>query len=168
MVRPHNEYILKNHPDWFAQDEPQFSEIEANVPIELCRQPDRLAIVEHFRKSYQLKGEVTDFQVEDTEFNIVFQHTISGAHVFVDSQTGGARIEKETREFTGVMATIHTGEHTGTFGKRIIDVSAVLLIISALSGIILWTSLSIRRRTGLIWLASGALLIVIILIRLVG
>ncbi len=160
--------LMMNHPDWFAQDEPQFSEIEANVPIELCRQPDRLAIVEHFRKSYQLKGEVTDFQVEDTEFNIVFQHTISGAHVFVDPQTGEARIEKEAREFTGVMATIHTGEHTGTFGKRIIDVSAVLLIISALSGIILWTSLSIRRRTGLIWLASGALLIVIILIRLVG
>ncbi len=160
--------LMMNHPDWFAQDEPQFSEIEASVPIEICRQPDRLAVVEHFRKSYQLKGEVTDFQVEDTGFNIVFQHTVSGAHVFVDSQTGEARIEKEAREFTGVMATIHTGEHTGTFGKRVIDVAAVLLIISALSGIILWTSLSIRRRTGLIWLASGALLIVIILVRLVG
>lgn len=160
--------LMMNHPDWFGQDEPQFSEIEAKVPIELCRQPDRLAIVEHFRKSYQLKGEVTDFQVEDTEFHIVFQHTVSGAQVFVDAQTGEARIEKEAREFAGIMATIHTGEHTGYFGKRVIDVAAVLLIISALSGIILWTSLSIRRRTGLIWLASGALLIVIILVRLVG
>jgi hypothetical protein len=86
----------------------------------------------------------------------------------VDSQSGEARIEKEAREFTGVMATIHTGEHTGYFGRRVIDVSAVLLILSSLSGIILWTSLSIRRRTGLIWLASGALLILVILVRLVG
>ena len=38
----------------------------------------------------------------------------------------------------------------------------------AISYQFLWTSLSIRRRTGLIWLASGALLILIILVRLVG
>ena len=154
--------FIMNHPDWFALDSVGIRSVEAELPVPLCRSKDRLAIVEYLRDTYDLRGGVQDCDVSDETYGVTFRRAGERTDVTIDALTGKAQIELESKGVPAVLAAIHTGEHTGRFGKRTGDLAAVFLALTSISGIVLWATISMRRQTGIIWLSVSAVLVLAI------
>ena len=155
--------FMMNHADWFGFGELSTRTSETSLPIEPCRSGDRLAIVEALRNDHALRGQVQQCDVSEKEITVSFASAGQSADIVIDRATGTARITVESKGLTATLAAIHSGDHTGAVGKRIIDIAALFLIVTSLSGLALWTSLQARRGTGLIWLATGTIFLLVAL-----
>lgn len=100
--------------------------------------------------------------MSDETYRVTFRRAGERTDVAIDALTGKAQIELESKGFPAVLAAIHTREHTGRFGKRVVDLAAVFLALTSISGIVLWSTMSIRRQTGIIWLSVSAILVLAI------
>ncbi|MBK7594485.1 MAG: PepSY-associated TM helix domain-containing protein [Gemmatimonadetes bacterium] len=65
------------------------------------------------------------------------------------------KITTENRPFLIRMDDLHRGKDSGTAWSWLIDLSAILLLLGALTGITLWIALPKRRTLGLIALGLG-------------
>lgn len=158
--------FMMNHPEWFGMNEVSIRTMDAQLPVELCQSKDRLGIVEYLRSEIRLRGLVQECDLTGEEYRIAFRSAGERADVSIDAATGKARIDLESHGMAAIMGAIHAGEHTGQLGKRVVDVAAIFLVLTALTGIVLWASLSIRRETGILWLAASAILILVVLLKL--
>ena len=68
--------------------------------------------------------------------------------VTIDRHTGRAEVEKETRGLFGRLGDLHKGFDTGKVWYWTIDLAALLIVISSLTGIVTLLALRARRRTG--------------------
>jgi uncharacterized protein len=82
--------------------------------------------------------------------------------VTVNRADGSAEVEKESRGFLGRLGDLHKGLDTGKVWYWTIDVAAMLIVISSLTGIITLLALRARRRTGFAVGALGVLTVLAI------
>jgi uncharacterized protein len=158
--------FIMNHPEWFGLGELRTETRIAQTPVELCAGGDRLAIAEYLRANHGLKGLVQACDLATNRITVSFARAGRRAEVVIDPATGETRIDLETKGMAAILAAIHSGEHTGRFGRRLIDAAALFLILTALTGIALWGTLAIRRETGLIWLLASLALALILGLKL--
>ena len=154
--------LMMNHPDWFNLDDVSTQTVEGKMPIDLCKTKDKLAIVEFLRTTYNLKGAVVDCSVDGPSYVVSFRRAGEQADATIDPSTGSISMDIESNTIASKLSAIHTGDQTGRFGRRVIDVTAVFLIVTAASGLLLWTTIPMRRQTGLISIAVGGLLVLFI------
>lgn len=158
--------FMMNHPDWFGFGELHTEQREATLPVELCAQGDRLAIAEHLRREQDFRGLVQACEIEKKEIQVSFARAGRRAEVVIERATGKANITVETKGLAAKLSAVHAGEHTGQFGRRVIDVAAVFLILTSITGLLLWVTLSLRRETGIIWLVTSGVLALLIGLKL--
>lgn len=155
--------ITLNHPAWFGLSterivehtgkvEPRWLKGETEGDVDAI---DKLAIAEFLRSKHQLRGAVTDFRIDDLECAVTWKGPGYAADAVIDREQHEYRLSVVEHGFVPLINDLHKGRDTGRVWSLVIDVSALLMTISAVTGLILL--LYIRRKLvpGLITAAVG-------------
>ncbi|RZL13328.1 MAG: peptidase, partial [Pedobacter sp.] len=146
--------LTLNHPDWFADQ--QVTELDSgNVNPQWVDQPDtsriaKLDIVEYLRATHSIKGAVSEFRIDDTECGVSFKGPGYSADAFIKRDDGSYTVSIIKSGIVAVMNDLHKGRDSGQKWAWLIDVSAVLMTIVSLSGIILICFIKKKRINGLL------------------
>jgi hypothetical protein len=82
--------------------------------------------------------------------------------VTINRQDGRAEVEKENRGLLGRLGDLHKGFDSGTVWYWTIDVAALLIVVSSLTGIVTLLALRHRRRIGFTLGLLGVLTVFVI------
>jgi uncharacterized protein len=169
--------ITLNHPDWFfsgaessreAEGEisPEWLHSRAPAPADAGAETDmqvsKLEIVEHLRNAHRIHGALADFRVDDAECVISFKGPAYAADIFIDRESGHYRLTATYHGLIALINDLHKGRDTGPVWSVLIDVSAVLMTLISLTGLVLLFYLKLRRVPGVIVALLGTILAVVL------
>ena len=119
-------------------------------------------IVGQFRVRHKVKADLTDFRVDADQVQVSFKGPGYAADGFIERKTGKYELMESRLGFVAVVNDLHKGRDTGKAWSGIIDVSAVLMTLVSLTGLVLIFFLHKKLRAGLIALAIGTVLCYIV------
>lgn len=169
--------ITLNHPTWFGGDVQKISEfqgemsprwLERKVPDSASLSPseevdeslliDRLSVVEHLRNAHHIRGAVAEFRADDQECMILFKGPAYAADVYVDRISGKYSGTLTTMGAVALMNDLHKGRDSGPVWSWVIDLSALLMIVVSVTGLILVLYLKRKRNSGILTAVVGTVL----------
>ncbi len=118
----------------------------------------KLEIVEFLRKTYQVKGAVSEFRIDDSEVSVSLKGPAYSCDAFIDRETGKYEVSEIKMGIVAVMNDLHKGRDSGSGWSWIIDISAVFLVVISLSGLILLCFIKKKRVAGLVTGIVGLLI----------
>lgn len=145
--------LILNHEEWFRLAEPHVRKVEGTIPMALLKEPDKLGIVEKLRNEFGAGGALDSFESQDDQITVVFKAPARRVQAGIDRAKGHVEVAHEYRNAAARFAELHRGVEAGTAWRLIIDVVAVVQMISALTGMLLWWLVPRWRPLGLIALA---------------
>jgi hypothetical protein len=169
--------ITLNHPGWFFSGAESSREAEADLSPqwlhvndvsaaesqgEEARQVARLEIVEHLRLTHSIRGALADFRVDENECVVSFKGPGYSADAFIERASGHYRLTETFHGFIAVINDLHKGRDTGPVWSVLIDVSAVLMTVISLTGLVLLFYLKLRRIPGVVVAVIGTVLAVML------
>lgn len=116
------------------------------------------AIIAAFRSRHGVKAALSDFRVDDDQIQISFKGPGYAADGFIERKTGKYELMESRLGFVAVVNDLHKGRDTGKAWAGIIDISAVLMTLVSLTGLVLIFFLYKKLRAGLYALAIGTVL----------
>ena len=122
----------------------------------------KLEVVEHLRSADGVKSAMSDFRIDDAQCQVSFKGPGYTADAFIDRTTGNYDLTVVRSGIVAVMNDLHKGRDTGAVWSNIIDVSASLMTLVSLTGLVLIFFLQKRRMNGLIAVGIGAILCLIV------
>jgi hypothetical protein len=170
--------LTLNHPTWFFGEVNRTAQAEGtvdrkwlhrDVPTtssdsesageepDLSRQVDKLEVVEHLRRNHAIRGALAEFRVDETECLVTFKGPGYAADAFIDRESGRYNVTQTYHGLVAVLNDLHKGRDSGPVWSVLIDVSAVLMTVISLTGLILLFYLKLRRIPGLVVVAIGAI-----------
>lgn len=157
--------ITLNHPTWFGLDAERMVDASGAVNSGwLGSSPDhavdQLAIAEFLRAEHRLRGAVREFRVDEFECFVAFKGPGYAADAFIDRATGKYQLTIAQHGGIAVLNDLHKGRDTGIAWAWVIDVSAALMAVSAITGLVLLFYLKRRRVAGLVTAVVGTLLLI--------
>ena len=146
--------ITLNHAEWFSR-QAQTKHYRGIIPPSLLhessdQQPNKLAIVELLRNTHKIHGSVSDFRVDDSQISVSFKGPGYAADAFIDATNGSYDLAETRNGVVAILNDLHKGRDTGSVWSIVIDVSAALLVLVSLTGLILIWFVYKRRTSGLI------------------
>ena len=147
--------FILNHEEWFDLDKTVRQTEEGDLKLELCEKPDKLGVVEALRADYGATGPVHDFQIEELDLIVMFRQPGRVTDVVINREDGHFEMETELSGSWAMFTEIHHGKNSGELGKRIIDAVAIVLMLAALTGLLLWFTIPKQRWLGALFLISG-------------
>ncbi len=108
----------------------------------------KLEVVEHLRKEHGIRGALAEFKVDERECMVTFKGPGYSADAFIDRETGHYRMTESRHGFLAVINDLHKGRDTGRAWAVVIDVSAGLMVVISLTGLILLFYIKRRRIPG--------------------
>ncbi|WP_210419484.1 PepSY-associated TM helix domain-containing protein [Pedobacter sp. KBS0701] len=154
--------LTLNHADWFTSGKEVVTKDAGSVNLKWVNQPDtnkinKLQIVEFFRSKHKVKGALSDFRIDDRELNLTFNGPGYLADSFIDRETGKYELTITRFGAVAVINDLHKGRDSGKAWSWIIDISAVLMTLVSISGIILICFIKKKRLSGFIIAAVGTM-----------
>jgi len=151
--------LTLNHADKFG-DQVHSTQEKGKLNLDWVNTPDttkiaRLEIVEFLRQKHSITAAMSDFRIDDVQVVVSFKGPGYEADIFVDRETGAYDITKTSAGFVGVINDLHKGRDTGKVWSVVIDVSAVLMTLVSLTGMILMLFIKRKRVAGSIVAALG-------------
>jgi hypothetical protein len=151
--------LTLNHADKFG-DQTHTQELKGTLDVRWVKTPDtlkiaRLEIVEYFRNKYSIRAALSDFRVDDSQIGVSFKGPGFAADAFINRENGEYELTKTSAGFIGLINDLHKGRDTGRVWSMVIDISAVLLTLVSLTGMLLLLFLKKRRLSGLLVAALG-------------
>src|SRR6266498_2005488 len=134
-----------NHEDWFGATTPRTRNVSGVTPAEWVKAEDKLRIVEHLRSGFGVNGAMMDFESEEEKLHVVFKGPGRVCEATVSRLDGRTEVEIKTFGLWGRMNDLHRGRDAGEGWRWVIDVSAGLIVLAAVTGVILWLALPKRR-----------------------
>jgi hypothetical protein len=113
------------------------------------------AIVSVFRQRHGIKAALSDFRVDNDQLQVSFKGPGYTADGFVERATGKYDLMETRLGFIAVINDLHKGRDTGKVWAGIIDVSAAMMTLVSLTGLVLIFFLNKKLRAGLYALAIG-------------
>lgn len=152
--------LTLNHADWFTNGKEVVTKDSGMVNVKWVNVADtlkinKLQLVEFFRNKHQVKGALGDFRIEDSEVSLTFNGPGYIADSFIDRETGKYELSVTRMGVVAVINDLHKGRDSGKAWSWIIDISAVLMTLVSISGIILICFIKKKRLSGLIIAAVG-------------
>jgi uncharacterized protein len=157
--------VTLNHPDWFLGEMESRTDAEGAVDPKLLRPESpsgevaKLEVVEHLRKAHDIRGALVEFKVDDAECLVAFKGPGYAADAFINRDDGRYTLSQTAHGFVGVINDLHKGRDSGPVWSLVIDVSAVLLVVVSLSGLILIFYLKLRRKPGVAVAIGGGFVV---------
>jgi len=141
--------LTLNHED-FGWSQPRITHSTITLPLDLVQHPDERAIGDWLRATLRMPTPVTHFRADADQIDVMM--TAPGRHtqVTISRRDGRAEVEAETRGALGTLDDLHKGLDSGPLWRWIIDITAVLLTISSLTGIVTLLTLPRRRKIGFV------------------
>jgi uncharacterized protein len=156
--------LTVNHPDWFA-DSVKTRQAEGPVDIALLHpgaEPDKAALIQTMRTREHLHGAVDEVRIDEYQINFSYRAPGYSADIAIDRQKGTYTLTETRNGFVAVINDLHKGRDAGKGWKLLIDISAILLTLVSLTGLIILFFIYKRRASGLIIAAVGAALCIFI------
>ncbi len=167
--------LTLNHPDWFFANVETRVDTEGQVDPKWLNRPvegvspgddpslmvDRLAVVEHLRARHHLSGAVSEFRVDDIECLVSLKGPGYSADAFIDRASGRYDLSEVRYGVVAILNDLHKGRDTGPAWSVVIDISAVLLTLISLTGLILIFYLKLRRKPGVVVAVMGTVVLVL-------
>ncbi len=107
-------------------------------------------------------GALADFRVDENECSVSFKGPGYSADAFIDRSTGHYNLIQTSHGFVAVINDLHKGRDTGPVWSAVIDISAIVLTIISLTGLVLIFFLKLRRRPGLVVALVGTVVLVVV------
>lgn len=163
--------LTLNHPDWFA-DQQKMEQIEGQLMADWVKSEDttkiaRLEVVEHMRNVHQIKGAVSEFRMDEYEVSVSFKGPGYSADAYINKEDGTYSVSVIKSGFVAIMNDLHKGRDSGKSWAWLIDISAVLMTIVSISGLVLILFIKKKRSSGLFIALVGAGLCYMIYVLLV-
>lgn len=154
--------LTLNHADKFG-DEVHTKEDRGRIDSNWVRTKDtaaiaRLQIVEYFRSTYKITAAVSEFRIDDEQCTVSFKGPGYVADVFINRRSGDYDLSQTSAGFVGLINDLHKGRDTGRGWSVFIDISAILLTLVSLTGMVLMLYLKKKRLAGLVVACLGLLL----------
>ena len=153
--------LTLNHQD-FGFAEPELTTREMAFPEALLESQDKAAIEEFLQRELGLGFPASDYREDESQIQVTFAVPGRRAVVTIDREQNSGEAELETRGLFGKLDDLHKGFDSGPTWYWIIDISAILLTISSLTGMITLLSLRARRRSGFLVGAVGVVTVVVV------
>ncbi|MEJ5993880.1 PepSY-associated TM helix domain-containing protein [Pedobacter sp. Du54] len=155
--------LTLNHPSWFGGETQVIVKNKGKLNAKWVNNPDtnkiaKLEIVEFLRKTYQVKGAVSEVRIDDGEVSVSLKGPAYSCDAFINRETGAYELSEVKMGIMAVMNDLHKGRDSGKGWGWIIDLSAVFLILVSLSGLILLCFIKKKRLAGFITGVVGLLL----------
>ncbi|MEI6088612.1 MAG: PepSY-associated TM helix domain-containing protein [Bacteroidota bacterium] len=155
--------ITLNHPDYFAGELKTTQEkgkLDSNwVMNKDTNKIAKLEIVEFLRKNHNIKAAVSEFRIDETQCTISFKGPGYAADAFINREDGAYELTLLRAGIVGIMNDLHKGRDTGSKWQWVIDISAVLLVLVSLTGMILILYIKRKKWSGLYIAIAGAILL---------
>jgi uncharacterized protein len=170
--------LTLNHPSWFFSE----STSHANGQLDRAwlhngavRTPksdesdwsydlSKLEVVEYLRKTHAIHGSLSDLLAFEDECELTFEGPGYAATARINRNDGSYVLDTTSNDLVSVMNDLHKGRHTGPTWSVLIDVSAVIGILTGVSGFLLVFFLRLRRSTGLITAGIGLVVLCVLYI----
>ena len=157
--------ITLNHPEWtFGQKETK-QDLRGTLPPgwHTSKGTDWLRVADYLREKQGVRGRVTDRRDEGGDGSISFRAPGYSADCFFERRTGAYTVTILGEGPLGVLNDLHRGRDAGPAWARLVDLSGVFLTVLSLTGIGLFLYLKKVRATGLVVLAAGCLVLLLLL-----
>jgi hypothetical protein len=153
--------LTLNHTEWFA-DQQVTKTFNGNLNTSWVKGKDsatiaKLDIVEFVRKQHSIVGAVSEFTTDEYQCAISFSGPGYSADVFVNREDGRYEISETTTGLFGIINDLHKGRDSGKAWKLLIDISAILMTIVSLSGLVMLFFLKKKRVAGILLMLIGTL-----------
>lgn len=152
--------IVLNHIDWLKNDKNN-GQVTATIPAELVTKanaqldtlPTLYPEIEAFlAKQYSLtKVKSIEWEKEDALVMIDYPLPAGFAYAELDFTTGELNLDYQTGGFLSLISDLHKGRHSGAVWSWVIDISAVFMIIFAITGMIILFQNRKKRNLG-VWI----------------
>jgi hypothetical protein len=154
--------LTLNHAAWFESggEAERWTELECpRAIVGAAGETDEARVAGWLRSSAGARGDVYDFAADAERVSIVLKAPGYAADAEIDVASGQARVHVLELNGWAVLDDLHKGRDSGVAWAWVIDVSAVLMAVSAVSG--LWLVLYVRRRRspGLVVTLVGTLVL---------
>ncbi|GAA76661.1 MAG: PepSY-associated TM helix domain-containing protein [Colwellia sp.] len=152
--------IVLNHVDWLKNDKSN-GHVTATIPAELVTKanaqlntlPSLYPEIEaYLATQYSLtKVKSIEWEKEDALVMLDYPLPAGFAYAELDFATGELNLDYQTGGFLSLIGDLHKGRHSGAVWSWVIDISAVLMIIFAITGMIILFQNRKKRLAG-IWI----------------
>jgi uncharacterized protein len=153
--------LALNHQD-FGLSAPNVTTSEVMLDMSVVAHGDQAAIEHHLCDRLGILSLSTDYHDDADQIQVTYAVPGARTVVTINRKDGKAEIEKETRGFMGKLGDLHKGFDTGRVWYWTIDVAALLIVVSSLTGIVTLMALRHRRRVGFTVGALGVLTVLVI------
>lgn len=158
--------LTLNHTEWFADQQVtktfNGSLNKSWVSGKDSTTIDRLKIVEFVRQQHAIGGAVSEFTTDEYQCAISFSGPGYSADVFVNREDGSYEISETKTGLFGIINDLHKGRDSGNAWKWLIDISAILMTVVSLSGLVMLFFLKKKRLAGIILMIVGTLISLIV------
>src|SRR5262249_34189487 len=151
--------LTLNHQD-FGLSDPRIARSEIMIDKNLVENADQATLEKCLRQELGVRAPSTDYHDDPDQIQITFAAPGTRTVVTINRADGKGTVEKESRGFLGTLGDLHKGFDTGKVWYWTIDVAAVLLVVSSLTGMMTLVALRHRRRTGFAVGALGVLTVI--------
>ena len=160
--------LTLNHPSWTLGDAADSTTTTGPLPADLLTADggdvDYLGVSEYARDVLGAHGSIGDHGTTGTQGAITYQAAGYAASLRFDITTGAYTFAVEQQGWVGVLNDLHKGRDTTTTWKWVIDVSAVFLVVVAITGLVIQAVYRKRRRSALALAASFAVIGIVLLV----
>jgi uncharacterized protein len=153
--------LTLNHQDWFEHSA-KTKLIRGTVPATLLSKPGDPQVAAYLREHEHLKGAPSDPQSDDDQITLSFRGPGYSADCTITRANGRYQIVETRNGLWSVLNDLHKGRDSGQAWKGFIDVSAVLLTVVSLSGLMLIFFLYRKRTAGLLLACTGLVMILLL------
>ncbi|MFM7245109.1 MAG: PepSY-associated TM helix domain-containing protein, partial [Planctomycetaceae bacterium] len=159
--------LTLNHPDWFGAGEAVTEDATGGIDPALLGDPeadpdglriDHEAVAAAIRGSHRITGGLADRRADDRECTLTWKGPGCAADAVIDRRTGRYTLAVTRHGLVAILNDLHKGRDTGAAWSIVIDVTAILLVLVAISGFVLIFFIRRRRVAGLAASLVGTLL----------
>ena len=161
--------LLLNHPEWFAGGEiSEDKTIEANFSIEALSDvasisDEGVAFAKFAQERLPLLGDFHSAEVfPEEEAFLKFSGSKGNSNVVIDLVNGEVEYEVTKASPVEIMHNLHRGKDSGAVWSRVIDVSAILILVMSLFGFLLMFFIKFRLATSMVILGSSVVFFAVI------
>ena len=164
--------ITLNHQTWF-NGEPKVARFTGTIEPARLNPPDGAAvdqppIVARLRSAHGIKAHMSDFRVDADQIGVSFKGPGYAADAFIDRKTGAYDMTESRMGAVAIINDLHKGRDSGAAWSQIIDLSAALMVLVSLTGLVLIFFLHKRLMLGLAVLGIGTAICVAVYVFLVS
>jgi hypothetical protein len=172
----HSDWFFANHEDRVTADgvmnrewvrpgghfQESSGEREDSSNSEQNDSVDKLQVVEYLRSAHAIRGALSEFLIDEAHCTVVFKGPGYAADAIVERDTGAYDMTIVQHGLVAVLNDLHKGRDSGSAWSWVIDISAILIVVISLTGLVLLFYLKSRRAPGLILAFVGTVVVVLI------